>query len=49
VGPKNYHTYFDVVDRLRDVTTPAYMLAQNIAEAAAGIDKLVARVLVLTE
>jgi enhancing lycopene biosynthesis protein 2 len=31
------------------VTTPAYMLAQNIAEAAAGIDKLVARVLVLTE
>lgn len=31
------------------VTTPAYMLAQNIAEAAAGIEKLVARVLVLTE
>lgn len=31
------------------VTTPAYMLAQNIAEAAAGIDKLVTRVLVLTE
>ena len=31
------------------VTTPAYMLAQTIAEAAAGIDKLVARVLVLTE
>lgn len=31
------------------VTTPAYMLAQNIAEVAAGIDKLVARVLVLTE
>jgi len=31
------------------VTTPAYMLAQNIAEAAEGIDKLVARVLVLAE
>ena len=31
------------------VTTPAWMLAQNIAEAAAGIEKLVARVLVLTE
>ena len=31
------------------VTTPAYMLAQTIAEAAAGIDKLVARLLVLTE
>ncbi|MWL74371.1 isoprenoid biosynthesis protein ElbB, partial [Escherichia coli] len=31
------------------VTTPAYMLAQTIAEAAAGIDKLVARVLLLTE
>ena len=31
------------------VTTPAYMLAQNIAEAAAGIEKLVSRVLVLTE
>ncbi|HEE9789993.1 TPA: isoprenoid biosynthesis glyoxalase ElbB [Enterobacter soli] len=31
------------------VTTPAYMLAQNIAEAAAGIEKLVDRVLVLTE
>ncbi|MDY1037951.1 isoprenoid biosynthesis glyoxalase ElbB [Lelliottia sp. CFBP8978] len=30
------------------VTTPAYMLAQNIAEAAAGIEKLVDRVLVLT-
>lgn len=30
------------------VTTPAYMLAQNIAEAASGIEKLVARVLVLT-
>ena len=29
------------------VTTPAYMLAQNIAEAANGIEKLVARVLVL--
>jgi len=31
------------------VTTPAYMLAQNIAEAASGIEKLVARVLVLAE
>ncbi|HCN97383.1 MAG TPA: isoprenoid biosynthesis protein ElbB, partial [Leclercia sp.] len=31
----------------RIVTTPAYMLAQNIAEAATGIEKLVARVLVL--
>lgn len=31
------------------VTTPAYMLAQNIAEAAEGIEKLVARVLVLAE
>ncbi|HBM2722093.1 TPA: isoprenoid biosynthesis protein ElbB, partial [Enterobacter hormaechei subsp. xiangfangensis] len=31
------------------ITTPAYMLAQNIAEAAAGIEKLVDRVLVLTE
>lgn len=29
------------------ITTPAYMLAQNIAEAATGIEKLVARVLVL--
>ncbi|MCE9991376.1 isoprenoid biosynthesis glyoxalase ElbB [Enterobacter asburiae] len=31
------------------VTTPAYMLAQNIAEAATGIEKLVDRVLVLAE
>lgn len=31
------------------VTTPAYMLAQNIGEAATGIEKLVDRVLVLTE
>lgn len=31
------------------ITTPAYMLAQNIADAAAGIEKLVDRVLVLTE
>ena len=29
--------------------TSAYMLAQNIAEAATGIEKLVARVLVLAE
>ncbi|GKX56433.1 glyoxalase [Leminorella grimontii] len=31
------------------VTTPAYMLAQGIAEAAQGIEKLVSRVLVLSE
>ncbi|MCL5499295.1 isoprenoid biosynthesis glyoxalase ElbB [Escherichia coli] len=31
------------------VTTPAYMLAQNIAQAATGIEKLVSRVLVLAE
>ncbi|MCS2165980.1 isoprenoid biosynthesis glyoxalase ElbB [Scandinavium manionii] len=31
------------------VTTPAYMLAQNIADAATGIEKLVARVMVLCE
>lgn len=31
------------------VTTPAYMLAQDIAEAATGIDKLVERVLVLAQ
>lgn len=31
------------------VTTPAYMLAQSIAEAATGIEKLVDRVLVLAE
>jgi len=31
------------------VTTPAWMLAENIAEAATGIEKLVARVLALTE
>ena len=31
------------------ITTPAYMLAQSIAEAATGIDKLVDRVLVLSE
>lgn len=30
------------------VTTPAYMLAQNIAEAAIGIENLVERVLVLS-
>ena len=30
------------------VTTPAYMLAQSIAEAASGINKLVDRVLELT-
>ena len=31
------------------VATRRYMLAQNIAEAASGIDKLVSRVLVLAE
>lgn len=31
------------------VTTPAYMLAKNIAQAATGIEKLVARILVLCE
>lgn len=31
------------------VTTPAYMLAEDIAQAATGIEKLVARVLVLAE
>ncbi|MCL6742753.1 isoprenoid biosynthesis glyoxalase ElbB [Kosakonia sp. R1.Fl] len=31
------------------VTTPAYMLAEDIAQAASGIEKLVARVLVLAE
>ena len=31
------------------ITAPAYMLAQNIAEAATGIEKLVDRVLVLAE
>lgn len=31
------------------VTTPAYMLAEDIAQAATGIEKLVERVLVLTE
>lgn len=38
-----------VVDEDRKVvTTPAYMLAKNINEAAIGIDKLVARVLELS-
>ncbi|EHG6164894.1 isoprenoid biosynthesis glyoxalase ElbB [Escherichia fergusonii] len=31
------------------ITTPAYMLAKDIAQAALGIDKLVSRVLVLAE
>ena len=35
--------------RNRIVSTPAYMLAQDIAQAASGIDKLVSRVLVLAE
>ena len=39
-----------VVDEFtRVVTTPAYMLAQNISDAAAGIEKLVASVLKFTE
>ena len=39
-----------VVDEdIKVVTTPAYMLAQNIAEAATGVEKLVDRVLVLAE
>ncbi|UVM61258.1 MULTISPECIES: isoprenoid biosynthesis glyoxalase ElbB [Pseudomonas] len=38
-----------VEDRARKlVSTPAYMLAQNISEAASGINKLVDRVLELT-
>lgn len=38
-----------VEDKARKlVTTPAYMLAQNISEAASGINKLVDRVLELT-
>lgn len=38
-----------VVDEAqRVVTTPAYMLANTIAEAAEGIDKLVAQVLDMT-
>jgi enhancing lycopene biosynthesis protein 2 len=41
----------DVVvdDENKVVTTPAYMLATSISEAAKGIDKLVAKVLDLTE
>ena len=39
-----------VVDEKRKiVTTPAYMLAQNISEAAAGIEKLVQEVLALAK
>jgi len=39
-----------VVDREHKlVTTPAYMLARSIAEAAAGIEKLVSEVLALVE
>ncbi|MNN99211.1 Enhancing lycopene biosynthesis protein 2 [compost metagenome] len=39
----------DIVEDSRHklVTTPAYMLAQSIAEAASGINKLVDRVLEL--
>lgn len=39
-----------VVDhRRRLVTTPAYMLAESVSEAAAGIEKLVGEVLALVE
>lgn len=46
------HTACDVADIVEDtqrklVTTPAYMLATGIAEAASGIEKLVDRVLEL--
>ncbi len=34
-----------VDEKLKLVTTPAYMLATNISEAAQGINKLVAKVL----
>ena len=37
-----------VDDKHRLVTTPAYMLAQSISEAASGIYKLVDRVLEMT-
>jgi enhancing lycopene biosynthesis protein 2 len=47
------HQECEVSDIIEDeqrklVTTPAYMLAQSIAEAASGINKLVDRVLELT-
>lgn len=47
------HEACDVTEIIEDsrhklVTTPAYMLAQSISEAAAGINKLVDRVLELT-
>ncbi|MCE0462549.1 MULTISPECIES: isoprenoid biosynthesis glyoxalase ElbB [Pseudomonas] len=47
------HTDCPVTDIVEDtarklVSTPAYMLAQNISEAASGINKLVDRVLELT-
>ena len=46
------HHECEVSDIIEDsqrklVTTPAYMLAQSIAEAASGINKLVDRVLEL--
>ena len=48
------HTPCEVSDIIEDaehklVTTPAYMLAQSIAEAAVGINKLVDRVLELAQ
>jgi enhancing lycopene biosynthesis protein 2 len=37
-----------VVDRQRKlITTPAYMLAQRISEAAAGIEKTVAELMAM--
>ena len=38
-------TEFTVDEDLRIVSTPAYMLAGRISEAAEGIDKLVAKIL----
>lgn len=51
---KGVHVDCPAVDIVVDaenkvVTTPAYMLAKSISEAAKGIDKLVAKVLDLTE
>ncbi|MNY37169.1 Enhancing lycopene biosynthesis protein 2 [compost metagenome] len=48
------HEECDVHDIVEDnqrklVTTPAYMTAKTISEAAAGINKLVDRVLELTQ
>ena len=48
------HTDCAVTDIVEDkarklVSTPAYMLAQSISEAASGINKMVDRVLELTQ